>query len=206
MEKINNSIKLHAQIIIFLIVWAAILYIYGIFDAFDLWSTIKQIPKAVMVYAIIGIIFTKWLWRWKFLQGWLIKIPDLQGTWRGELKSDYINSETGKIINPAPILLVIKQTFSKIQCTLMTRESTSYSTTADINWAHGGEDLYLIYNYTNRPKMTIQDKSAIHDGAAILKIIKKPNLLLEGEYWTSRKTRGEMILNFESRSLLEKFE
>jgi hypothetical protein len=87
----------------------------------------------------------------------------------------------------------------------MTKESTSYSTTADINVVPNGEDLYLTYNYTNRPKATIRDRSAIHDGASILKIIQKPDRCLEGEYWTSRKTRGDMTLSFQNRSLAEKF-
>lgn len=205
MEKINNTIKIHAQIFTFLIIWGAVLLITQTYSTVDLWTAVKQIPQAISIYAIIGIIFTKWLWRWKPLQGWLIKIPDLQGTWRGELKSDWINPETGKGIDPIPMVLVIRQTFSSIKCTLMTKESTSYSTTADINVVPNGEDLYLTYNYTNRPKATIRDRSAIHDGASILKIISKPNKCLEGEYWTSRKTRGEMTLTFDSKDLTEKF-
>lgn len=205
MEKINNTIKIHAQIFTFLIIWGAVLLISQSYTTIDLWTAVKQIPQAISIYAIIGIIFTKWLWRWKFLQGWLIKIPDLQGTWRGELKSDWINPETGKGIDPIPMVLVIRQTFSHIKCTLMTKESTSYSTTADINVVPNGEDLYLTYNYTNRPKATIRDRSAIHDGASILKIISKPNKCLEGEYWTSRKTRGEMTLTFDSKELVEQF-
>lgn len=205
MEKINNTIKIHAQIVTFLVIWAVVLLITKTYSTIDLWTAIKQIPQAISIYAIIGIIFTKWLWRWQPFQGWLIKIPDLQGTWRGELRSDWINPETGKGIDSIPLALVIKQTFSSIKCTLMTKESSSYSTTADINTAQNGDDLYLIYNYTNRPKATIRDRSVIHDGAAILKIINNPNKCLEGEYWTSRKTRGEMTLFFDSKDLLEKF-
>lgn len=205
MEKINNTIKIHAQIFTFLIIWAIVLLVTKVYSTIDLWTAIKQIPQAISIYAIIGVLFTRWIWRWDFLQGWLIKIPDLQGTWRGELKSDWINPETGKGIDPIPVVLVIRQTFSTIKCTLMTKESTSYSTTADINVVPNGEDLYLTYNYTNRPKATIRDRSAIHDGASILKIIQKPNRCLEGEYWTSRKTRGDMTLSFENKSLAEKF-
>jgi hypothetical protein len=205
MEKINNTIKIHAQIFTFLIIWAIVLMITRVYSTVDLWTAIKQIPQAISIYAIIGILFTKWIWRWNILQGWLIKIPDLQGTWRGELKSDWINQETGKSTDPISMVLVIRQTFSTIKCTLMTKESTSYSMTADINFVPNGEDLYLTYNYTNRPKATIRDRSAIHDGASILKIIQKPNKCLEGEYWTSRKTRGDITLTFDSKDLVEKF-
>lgn len=205
MEKVNNTVKIYAQVITFLLVWAIVLFLTKAYSTMDLWTAVKHIPQAITVYAIVAIIFTKWLWRWKLLQGWLIKLPDLQGTWRGELKSDWINPETGKGIDPIPMVLVIRQTFSHIKCTLMTAESSSYSTTADINIAANSEDLYLTYNYTNRPKASIRDRSAIHDGAAILKIIGKPEKCLEGEYWTSRKTRGDIKLTFESKELVEKF-
>lgn len=208
MEKINHTIRIYAQILTFLIVWWGCVFLVTkvyVPASIDLWIAIKQIPMAVTIYAILVIIFTKWLWSWKFLQGWLIKIPNLQGTWRGELKSDWINPETGKGIDPIPVILVIKQTFSSIKCTLMTKESSSYSTTADINFAPSSEDIYLTYNYTNRPKAIIRDRSTLHDGAAILKIINKPGRCLEGEYWTNRKTRGEITLFFDSKDLIEKF-
>lgn len=205
MEKVNNTIKIHAQIVTFLVIWGVILLISKTYTTISLWSAIKQIPQAISVYAIIGIIFTKWLWRWSMLHGWLIKIPDLQGTWEGELKSDWTNPTTGKRIDSIPMILVIRQTFSNIKCTLMTKESTSYSITADINIIPGGEDLFLTYNYTNRPKAVVRHRSEIHDGASILKIIKKPEMCLEGEYWTSRKTIGDITLKFKSKDLVEKF-
>jgi hypothetical protein len=121
------------------------------------------------------------------------------------LKSDWVDPETGKGVDPIAVVLVIRQTFRQVKCTLMTRESTSYSITADINQSHGGDDLFLAYNYTNRPRATIRERSAIHDGAAILKIIKHPKACLEGEYWTSRKTRGDIKVKFVSKELVEQF-
>lgn len=199
MEKVNNTIKAYVQIIIFLIIWVVVILISETYSTIDLWMATKKIPLAISGYVLIGIIFTKWIWRLKLLQGWLIKIPDLQGRWEGELKSDWIDPATGKGIMPISIVLVIRQTFSSITCTLTTKESSSYSTTASINCIFGGQDLYLTYNYTNRPKATIRDRSAIHDGAAILKIIENPQRCLEGEYWTSRKTRGDLFLRFKSK-------
>ncbi|MFA5877917.1 MAG: hypothetical protein WC845_00950 [Candidatus Staskawiczbacteria bacterium] len=204
MEKVNNNIRIHAQIFAFLIIWAIVVLIFGSISSFDIWQALKQVPQAISVYAVICIIFTKWIWRWNIFKGWLIKIPDIQGTWKGNLKNDWVNSETSKGLDPIPVVLTIKQSFSSISCILMTKESTSYSTTADINLLNG-DTLYLTYNYTNRPKASIRDRSQIHDGASILKIIQKPKFILEGEYWTSRKTRGDMNLNFVSREIQEKF-
>ncbi|CAG1769859.1 hypothetical protein BAC3_00603 [uncultured bacterium] len=205
MEKVNNTIKIYVQIITFLLIWGVVILAFEKYTPLDLWLAIKRIPLAISVYAFFGFVFIKWLWRWDLLQGWLIRVPDLQGTWRGELKSDWIDPITGKGIEPIPIVLVIKQTFSDIKCISMTKESTSYSTTAAFNSIHGTDDLYLTYNYTNRPLTTIRERSAIHDGAAILKIIKKPRQSLKGEYWTNRKTKGEMTLYFDSKNLVEEF-
>jgi len=204
MEKVDNTVKIYAQILCFLVIWALVLLASNTVSAIDLWSAIKQIPVAISIYALVGIVFVKWCWRWRYLQGWLIKVPNLQGTWRGELKSNWTNPETGKTIPPVPVVIVIRQTFSSIRVTLLTAESASYSTAADINAALGGEQLYLTYTYTNRPRATIRDRSQIHDGAAILKIVRTP-LSLEGEYWTSRKTRGDIDVKLQSRKLVEKF-
>lgn len=205
MEKVNNTIKYYVQIITFLIIWGVILLVKDIYSTNDIVLALKQIPTAITFYVVAGFLFTRWIWRWNLLQGWLIKVPDLQGTWRGELRSDWVDPETDNRINPIPIMIIIKQTFSSIKCTLMTNESTSYSTAADIVMMYGNEDLFLSYTYTNRPKAAIRERSQIHDGATVLKIIKKPSLALEGEYWTSRKTRGDIVLRLETRALAERF-
>jgi hypothetical protein len=204
MEKINGEIKAHIQIIVFLIIWAAILFVLGSISPFDWVAAIRELPEAIALYVIAGIIFVKWVWRWPFLNGWLVKMPDLQGTWKGELRSDWIDPQTKKGIPPIPATLVIKQDFSQIDCVLMTKESESYAVSANFNLAPG-KDLYLAYSYTNRPKTNIRDRSPIHDGAALLKVIQKPSLALEGEYWTNRKTKGEMSFHFASKEFSEKF-
>ena len=204
MEKVNPTVQLYAQVFCFLLIWGLVLLITGTFSAFDAWSAAKRLPIAISIYALIGIGFVRWCWRWKVLRGWLIKLPDLQGTWRGELRSDWVNPATGQGVPPIPICIVIRQTFSSIGITLMTQESSSYSTAAEINTLYGDPQLCLSYTYTNRPKATLRNRSQIHDGAAILKIVSSPRSL-EGEYWTSRKTRGDIDVKFQSRRLAERF-
>lgn len=117
---------------------------------------------------------------------------------------EWIDPKTHKQASSIPATLAIKQTFNKIDCFLFTEESSSYSTAAEINLDQG-ENLYLNYNYTNRSRASVRERSEIHDGAAILQIIKNPNHSLEGEYWTSRKTTGEMKFEFKSKLVAEKF-
>ncbi len=205
MEKIHSKFKVYAQVITFLVIWFALIWMSNLYPPFDPWRALKQLPLAISGYLLIRFAFIKWIWRWKSLQGWLIKIPDLQGTWRGELVSDWVSPETNEGIAPIPILLVIRQNYHNLKCTMMTAESSSYSTASDINSCYGEGDLYLTYTYTNRPKASIRKRSEIHDGAVILKIVKSPALGLEGEYWTSRKTRGDMRLKFQSKQLEDSF-
>src|SRR5690242_11972858 len=61
---------------------------------------------------VIAAAFDKWLW--KFLPDWLLGIPKIYGTWKGDLKSHRINPETKKDVHKtvAPYFLSIRQTFS----------------------------------------------------------------------------------------------
>ena len=102
------------------------------------------------------------------------------------------------------MILVIRQTFSTISCTMFTKESESSSRAAQLAKDEGGA-ISLSYNYTNRSKMDIRDRSPIHDGAANLRVVTLPSRMLEGEYWTGRCTTGLMKLRFSSHQLLESF-
>jgi hypothetical protein len=204
MKNIKEEALLWVQLGSFVAIWIAILYATGTGLAIN-WEAIKKLPDVVTVYVVLLFIFTKWLWRLPIFQGWLVPFPDLQGTWQGELRSTWKDPATGHVIPPVPATLVIKQSFSSISCVLYTGESDSYSTAAQISRDDDSGILRLSYNYTNRPKATIRDRSTIHDGAALLRIISKPDRALEGEYWTSRCTTGDVSLKFQSRELLETF-
>jgi hypothetical protein len=95
------------------------------------------------------------------------------------------------------------------QFTLRAGEKVTFvfgnSTAAQISRDDESGTLYLNYNYSNRPKATIRDRSAIHDGAARLRIISVPERLLQGEYWTGRCTTGDMSLKLRSRQLVDTF-
>jgi len=105
-------------------------------------------------------------------------------------------------LRPIPAILVIRQDFLSISCAMHTKESDSYSTAALISLDDENGRLRLSFTYTNRPKATARDRMAIHYGAAILQIDNGPRRSLEGEYWTSRRTTGEISLRFRSRALL----
>jgi hypothetical protein len=204
MHNVKKEAYLWVQFLTLLGIWAAMLYAEGIGLAIN-WKAIKIIPHAVTVYVVVAFVFSHWLWRLPIFRGWLVPFPDLQGTWVGELQSTWKNPETGVQIPALRMIVVVRQTFSSVSCSLFTKESESYSTAAQITLDEETGSLSLDYTYTNRSKATLRHRSPIHDGAARLKIVKLPERALEGEYWTSRCTTGDMSLRFLSRNLVDSF-
>jgi hypothetical protein len=204
MDSIKKEAQIWVSLILMLLIWVGILSATGTPLAIN-WEAIKKLPEVVTVFVILRFVFTKWLWRRRWFKGWLVQIPDLQGTWEGELQSTWENPETRQRIPPLRVILVIRQTFSTISCTVFTKESVSYGRAARIAKDEETDAISLSFNYTNRSKAIIRDRSVIHDGAAHLRIVTNPLRMLEGEYWTSRCTTGDMKLRFSSHQLLESF-
>ena len=131
--------------------------------------------------------------------------PNLNGTWQGHTTSTWIDSETGETPPPIPTILTIKQTFLKISCVMRTAEMTSHSYSADFNLESDNQIKQFTYSYTSRPKATVTDRSPTHEGSVILEIIDEPGKKLKGDYWTSRKTTGEIEMTFREKKLLQEF-
>jgi predicted pore-forming effector associated with SMODS systems len=183
-----------------LAIWVALLYLSRIGLAIN-WTSLKQLPAAVTAYVILSYASSKWLWRLPILQGWLVPFPDLQGIWQGEIKSTWTDPKAHQALHPISAILVIRQDFFSISCAMHTKESDSYSAAALISVDDESGRLRLSFNYTNKPKVMARDRMAIHYGAAILQIGDGPTRMLQGEYWTSRRTTGEILLKFRSRTL-----
>jgi hypothetical protein len=200
------NVKAFAALGIFLtiVIWLILLYLSGL-QLQATWQAFKQLPTVLSIELVLWAIFVKWGWRYKIFQNWLVPFPYIQGTWRGTLTSTWIDPGTKQAIDPVDIVLVIRQSFLSIHCTVFTRESESRSHSASIHIDLDSGEKRLVYTYTNKPRTTIRDRSAIHDGTASLVIVNTPPDELKGEYWTSRKTTGEISLTFHSRTLLEKY-
>jgi hypothetical protein len=205
MKNIRKEIKVWLQLGTFVLIWVGVLLVSDVPLVIG-WAAIKKLPDAITIYVILALIFTKWAWRLPIFKSWLVPFPDIEGTWKGTFQSTWIDSISDQKITSKAVTIAIKQTFSSVSCVMYTDESDSYSTTAQIIEDDESGVFRLSYNYTNRSRANVRDRSAIHDGAAILKIILKPEKKLEGEYWTSRKTTGDISVKFISRKLTQNFE
>ena len=163
-------------------------------------------PFGVVLSAltVTAILFNKFIWKWPLVNGWLVKRPNLNGTWKIVLHSDWINPKTGKGIASINGYLFIRQSFSQLSIRLTTKESASES----ISSAFKAEDdgtLKLASVYRNVPKAKVRDRSEIHHGTLLLSIGFLDEKI-EGEYWTDRNSKGSIELIARDVSLYNSFD
>jgi hypothetical protein len=204
MDGVRKEVFLWFCIGLMLLLWVAVLLVTCTPLKIN-WEAVQKLPDAITLFVLLSFAFTRWMWRWLVFRKWLVRIPDLQGTWRGQFQSTWEDPATGRVIEPRPMILVIRHTFRSVSCTMFTAESESSSRAAQIAVDDDADAITLSYNYTNRSKAILRDKSPIHDGAAHLRVVSTPNRMLEGEYWTGRCTTGQITLSFLKRDLDERF-
>lgn len=171
----------------------------------ELWSALDIAYKTIpLVLFVIGI-FVTYAWRWRIFRKWLVPFPDLNGTWQGTIQTTWKNPETGMIPSAIPVILTIKQSFIRISCVMRTAEMTSRSFLADF-WLDGDEQIQMLgYSYHSKPLPSVQDRSQPHDGTIVFELVGEPIQKLKGNYWSSRKTTGEIVLTFREKNRLDEF-
>ena len=173
----------------------------------NMWFVIDSISKSVSIITIIAIIFCKYLWKFNILKGWLIKIPNINGTWEGFILSDWVDPITGKTPSKIPVILSIKQSLLNISCVMRTQEMISRSINCSYNINQDEQLLQLTYIYLSTPHQNIQERSRQHHGAIIFDIaeLEDKKIKLFGNYWTGRKTTGKIDLEYLKKTILNEF-
>src|SRR6266478_4495145 len=151
MKNIKDEFVVWVQLVPFVLIWVIVLYLTGSSLNINA-EAIKKLPDVVTVYSIGFVVFTKWGWRWPIFR-WLLRFPDLQGTWEGTLQTTWRDPANGQVPGPIPLILVIRQQFSSIACTMYTRESVSFSDAAILTEEDDSGLKQLSYNYTNTPRV-----------------------------------------------------
>lgn len=144
---------------------------------YDVYGCIGETISLTFIFACI---YEKWLWRYNPLQ----KMPVLSKKYTGTLKSSYDNIER-------EASLQIRQTLFSIQIILTSGESKSKSISSSLDDILGEQQL--TYCYLNTPNAEVRHRSEIHYGTAMI-CVDNPQVL-KGQYFTDRKTIGDMIFN-----------
>ncbi len=194
----NNKIKCLAflTLAVFTALAGVFLVVFGLpTDAihwFQLFARTAGYSAAVTV--LLSALFDKWAW--KYIPDWFLGVPKVYGTWKGDLKSHWINPETKEDIHKSvdPYFLSIRQTFSALYIEGFSQESGSASIKASLRKDDGG--WKIVYAYDNEPELSLQGQSRRHRGGAVIKVHgKEGSYRLLGDYWTDRWTQGKMSFN-----------
>lgn len=156
----------------------------------DIYNAFSYVVSAV---AVVLVFWERYLWHWWPFYPHFHTKPNLRGTWKGELVSDFPDRH-GEVIE---VYLVVRQTFSTIDIRLFSAESSSVSLSA--HFVSDNIGFYtLASTYRNTPTVLRRQRSPINHGGLLLSIRGAPVHQLDGEYWTDRGTKGEIV--FRSRS------
>jgi SMODS-associating 2TM, beta-strand rich effector domain len=159
----------------------------------------------VLAATLVLALWDVWLWRLP----WVQRIPiagvprSARGTWKGTLTSFWVDPATGTSPAPKTVFLVVRQTATLISVRLLTDESSSTSSLANISAIDG--TCVLTYLYLNKPEMRVEHRSRIHHGSTVLDISGSPVRRLKGRYWTDRDSKGEIEFGERTKKLADDF-
>ncbi len=178
----------------------AALFVNGTKVSLDWYKALLSASGAVVLLLLV---FDRWAWRWPAVRR-VVPRRVLHGTWKGELQTTWSDPETGRTPGPIECYLVVHQTYSTVEMTLLTAESKSRSVTAGVSDPAKGQCL-LTGIYMNTPELLIQDRSRIHRGGILLEINGRPVETLSGPYWTDRDTKGQLSFTQHAGQVTEDF-
>lgn len=165
-------------------------------------------PFSFVVGVLVAIagVFARWAWAWPVFRGWYVNRPDVRGTWKVVLQSNWINPETNEGIPPITAYIAVRQTMTTLSLRLMTPESRSKLIAHSIDLEEDG--VYRLAGiYRNEPTVELQgDRSEIHHGSLLLEVYGSPPVSMGGHYWTDRGTRGSMAVSDRQRKIHNTFE
>lgn len=187
-----NRSHITLLILIAAAIWGLVLWLL---DIPITWQHTKPFAVTVTVLSMVCIAFDKWLWKFRVFKGWLVEKPNLQGTWKVILRSNWIDEKTKRQVPPVECVMTIRQTYSLFSARLFTKESSSYLVAHKIERQNDGV-FQLFGTYQNTPDIALRgERSEIHYGALVLEVRGDPPHSLIGHYWTDRGTRGSMELS-----------
>lgn len=187
--QLASSARLNALIWFLVLAWICVLSVQDV----PLPSGfVKPVSSIILLLTLTSFAFNHWAWRWKWVN-WIAQRPDLVGTWKGTLKSSYVNPNTGEPTPPIEVFLTIHQTYKYLQLRLLTPESCSTTLAASLGQESDGRyNIWAVYR--NEPKLEFREHSPIHRGGLHLHVGGQAHSRLEGEFWTDRRTFGSLEL------------
>ena len=120
---------------------------------------LRPFGTVVSFLVVLGIAFEFLLWRRSWLHGWFVKRPDLRGTWRVELQSDWIDPATRVGVPIIICYMGVTQTLSTLEMHLMTPESESWFIAERITPSRNKVGYRVAGVYSNEPKTHLRGEA-----------------------------------------------
>lgn len=177
-------------VVLAIVAWGALLvFVYG--QPLTV-ASIAPLGATITIVTLTAILFEQHLWRWPIFRGWFVERPDLQGTWRTRLNSNFVGSDGSETVKI--VYVVIRQTLSSLTLRMYTDKAQSASIASSL-YREGGDLFSLSIAYQSVPNVEQREgPSQIHYGAVLFTHIDWTNRSVTGHYWTDRKTHGSLVL------------
>lgn len=152
------------------------------------------LPSAFALYGIMIFCFDKFFWKiWVLNKLGIVRVPNLNGPWKGCLRSSRHNYE-----KEIPISVSIHQTWTKLSISLETNQTESESLMAAFQ-IKNPSTLNLRWEYISSSRPQYYAKEYSHAGVTSLKITTNGSSVaneISGKYYTDigRQSYGEIIL------------
>lgn len=179
----------------------------------------RAIGISVTSISFFWIFYIKWGWKIPLINN-IISKPNISGTWKGYLQSDW-KDDKGEGIGAKDMYITIRQDFLKTHITTFTDNfiGVSYVESILVDKSKGVRKIIYLY----KKETSDFGKQENNEGATELRIIKKEYTLweiikikikrdkktpmkLEGTYWTNIKTNGSLEFERISSKHIESYE
>jgi hypothetical protein len=139
-------------------------------------------PSPLFICGVLTLAFEKYLWRLSLLRRLgIVKIPNLNGTWTGTLRSKW-----DEFAVEYPITLTIEQEWLRIRVVFKSERSASHSTMAGL-FIDDAQGTVLSYEYLSEPQPDADETMTMHRGTTRLVFSEKGGTAsLVGGYYTSQ--------------------
>lgn len=151
---------------------------------------------------VLAYAFERRGWRAQWLHPRWVSTPVVIGTWRGTLT--HCGDEDAPI--EKVVYLTVRQTLTTASIRLLSDESTSEQVAGGPAKTESGYPA-IAYTYRNKPRIGLRHATSnIHYGGALVEIVGEPATGLAGDYWTERKTKGELSFREHAPQIAQTYE
>ena len=111
MQNIKTKTALWVLLAVSFLLFYIIYYFQGS-PAFNPKTIFQILPKVVSIDLVLYGLFVSCLWKLAIFKNWLVPFPNLNGTWKGQIHTTWVDPKTSERPEAIPAILTIKTVIS----------------------------------------------------------------------------------------------